>query len=339
VSLLTTLSDILRDRTGSVNQYVQRMDEQVVINPFLHPDATAYVRIAESMPDATLVNHLSKCQIVGFTDWAAMHDGTSLWDGLYTDIIKPLKKRDFHFVFHLGDVTNKMVYDIDEVLDIIGDYSTYGKVTLMLDNDEAGNLWSKLNGPDPDTVGTAYGSPRASEKYQFLFNTMRVDSLVVVHGYNVEQLSREGRFALSGMPPISSNPARAKTLFSSGYGMGLLLQLGPWHCMALGLAFSGAGREGSGASVEVSGVESAGTGGASADTGGEASGTGIGLSGTGVGLSGAGVGLCGAGVGLSGAGGGLSGAGGELSGAGGEPSDDLDTSKLMTYLHDWISIL
>ncbi len=285
VSLLTTLSDILRDRTDSVNQYLQRMDEQVVINPFLHPDATAYVRIAESMPDATLVNHLSKCQIVGFTDWAAMQDGTGLWDGLYTDVIKPLKKRDFHFVFHLGDVTNKVVYDIDEVLDIIGDYSAYGKVTLMLDNEEAGGLWSKLNGSDTDTVHAAYGSPRASEKYRSLFNTMRVDSLVVVHGYNVVQLSGEGRFALPGMPPLNSDPARGKTLFSSGYGMGLLLALGPWHRMGLGLAFAGAG----------------------------------------VGMEVAGAGVVGSGAGVTGVG----------SGA----SDDLNTSKLIAYLQDWINIL
>jgi len=164
------------------------------------------------------------------------------------------------------------------VLDIIGDYSAYGKVTLMLDDEEAGGLWSKLNGSDTDTVYAAYGSARASEKYRSLFNTMRVDSLVVVHGYNVVQLSREGRFALPGMPPLRSDPARGKTLFSSGYGMGLLLALGPWHCMGFGLAFAGAGM-------------------------------------------------------------GVAGAGAEATGVGSGASDDLNTSKLMAYLQDWINIL
>jgi len=243
ISLLSTLEGILREHAGPVDQYLRQMDEEVVTNPFIDPAATAYVRIATSMPDQTLIDRLGTCQIIGFMDWAAMHDGTGVWDGLYTDVIKPLKKRDFHFVFHLGDVANKMVYDIDEVLDIIGDYSAYGKVTLILDNDEAGVLWNKLNGPNPDTANAAYGSPKASEKYRFLFNTMTIDSLVILHGYSAVQLSREGKLALPGMPPPGNAVTNDRIRFCAGYAMGLLLQLGPWQCMALGLALAGAHAE------------------------------------------------------------------------------------------------
>src|ERR1700744_741380 len=45
----------------------------------------------------------SSCPIIEFADWAAVSDASGFWDGLYSDVIKPLKRRDFQFLFHLGD--------------------------------------------------------------------------------------------------------------------------------------------------------------------------------------------------------------------------------------------
>jgi hypothetical protein len=140
----------------------------------------------------------------------------------------------------LGDVERKLVFDIDEVLDIIGDYGAYGKATLMLTNDEAGILWSKLNGDNPGTGVTGSGSQRASEKYHFIYNTMKIDTLVVLHGYSAVQLSRDGQVVQPGKPPAGNSiVVNARTRFSAGYQIGLLLQLETWYCIALGLAVLG----------------------------------------------------------------------------------------------------
>jgi hypothetical protein len=148
-------------------------------------------------------------------------------------------KRDLHFIFHLGNVAKKLVFDIDEVLDIIGDYASHGKVTLILSNDEAGNLWNKLNGCSSDVSGA--GSPLTKEKYQFIFNTMRIDFLAVIQGNSAVQLSREGEVVLPGRPLVRySEPANARARFSIGYQMGLLLQLKTWDHIALGLTVLGA---------------------------------------------------------------------------------------------------
>lgn len=120
------------------------------------------------------------CASIEFADWAGVHDGSGLWDGLYSDVIKPLRKRDFNFLFRLGDVAEKPVSQIDEVLDIIGDYASFGKVTLALAAHEADTLWNRLNGISTITFTEDTVSPAAGERYRFLFNTMRIDSLLIL---------------------------------------------------------------------------------------------------------------------------------------------------------------
>ena len=182
---------------------------------------------------------LSNCPIVEFADWAAVDDASEFWDGLYSDVIKPLKKQDYQFIFHLGDVTKKLVFETDEVLDIIGNYSSCGKVTLMLDDHEADNLWSRLNGRSPEVFSAEFGSPEARERYLFLFNTMKIDALLVLHGCHALLFSRDGLLNLAGDSPVSiPEPLNTRDRFSAGYQIGLLLQLDIPHCVALGAAVS-----------------------------------------------------------------------------------------------------
>jgi hypothetical protein len=241
VSMLSALAGIIRDFNVPVDQYLAQIGEPMITDPFQSNTPTGALKIPGTMSGNERRILFSSSPIVEFTDWVAVENASGLWDGLYREVIKPLKKRDFHFIFHLGNVANKRINDIDEALDIIGDYSTYGRVMLILDNDEAGNLWSKLNGHIPDAFIPGPGFPRAGEKYHFIFNTMNIDSLVVLHGYNAVKLSREGQVVLPGRPPDGNSEVMdARARFSAGYQLGLLLQLGTWYCMALGLAVLGA---------------------------------------------------------------------------------------------------
>ena len=133
----------------------------------------------------------SSWPVIEFPDWAGESNASDFWDGLYTDVVKPLKKRDLQFVFRLGDVSKRLSFEIDEALDIMGDYATYGKVLLKLDCREADNLWGKLNGYNAVSL-CDFGSPQARERYLFLFNTMSIDLLLVVDGSRTLQFSRGG---------------------------------------------------------------------------------------------------------------------------------------------------
>lgn len=131
----------------------------------------------------------SSWPVIEFPDWAGVSNASDFWDGLYKDVVKPLKKRDIQFIFHLGDVSKKRSFEIDEALDIMGDYSSYGKVMLKLDSHEADCLWCKLNGHES---GTFFDRGASEERYRLLFKTMSIDSLLVVEGGRALQFSREG---------------------------------------------------------------------------------------------------------------------------------------------------
>jgi hypothetical protein len=180
-------------------------------------------------------------RIVEFADWATMDNASDRWQRLYSETIRPLKRRDFRFIFHLGDVTGKQVFAVDEALDIIGDYSSCGHVTLILDAHEAGILWCMLNGRDPRADLAGRGSATTGkERYRFLFNTMNIDSLIILQGGRAMYFSREGQFALSSPSPSGIlTIINARTRFSIGYQLGLLLRQDHPCNVALGLAASG----------------------------------------------------------------------------------------------------
>lgn len=180
------------------------------------------------------------CVIIEFAEWASVHNASDYWDGLLSDVIRSLNKRDFEFIFYLGDPTKKFVFETDEILDIISEYSSCGKVTLVLDEGEAGKLWSILNGWNPGSTHFSYRSQRAIEKYISIFNTMNIEVLVIFSIDRTIVLSKKQRFEFVGRS--LNNVIKLKHVrncFDAGYQLGLLLRLEVPHCIALGLTISG----------------------------------------------------------------------------------------------------
>jgi hypothetical protein len=182
---------------------------------------------------------LSDCSIIEFADWTTV-DASGFWDRLYCDVIKPLNRRDFQFIFHLSDTMKKLVFEIDEILDILDDYSSHGTVTLVLQEDEAVRLWCSLNGQNAGDFNSGFGSPQETkEKYLFLYNTIRIDSLLILHGTHAMAFSQDWQFNLAARSLNSTHePLLAVDSFAAGYQFGLLLQLQIPHCIALGMAVS-----------------------------------------------------------------------------------------------------
>ena len=281
-SVLSTLAGAVVEQSVPIGQYLQQLRGHQIINPFRYP---GNLRIGDPIPDEFLgkcgirrliVDHvhfgpavqdpgaiLSGCSVVELTDWTRLVDNRA-WDKLYAQWIKPIKRRDFQFIFHLGDVADKPVFGIDEVLDIIGDYSSCGQVTLVLDMHEADTLWYRLNGARPGKSlpganpgegltgahpgsgafsGCGSSASTAQDRYRwlFLFNTMSIDFLVVLQAGHAMQFSRDGQFNLAGPPPAGiGGVIDTRIRFSAGYQLGLLLQLDAPHCTVLGWAVAGA---------------------------------------------------------------------------------------------------
>lgn len=164
---------------------------------------------------------ISGCQIIQFADWTKTRNATDYWDGLFSDIIRSLKKQDLEFLFHLGDTSMLPGFEVDEILDIMGDYSAYGRVTLILDEQEADGLLKHVNALKP------------TNKYQFLFNTLGVDVLLIFSGNGTVLFSGDWQFDFGG---LMNNCDRF--CFNAGYQLGLLMHLEIPQCIVLGLAVS-----------------------------------------------------------------------------------------------------
>ncbi|HJP63088.1 MAG TPA: hypothetical protein VJ844_06575 [Mucilaginibacter sp.] len=183
----------------------------------------------------------SNCRTIAFDDWATISGASVLWDGLLTDVIKPLGKTDLEFIFYLGDPMKKLSFEVDEALDIISTFSLHGKVTFALDENEAVNLWMKLNGVQPGTEIAEQSSSDLKKKYFSIFRTISVAQLLIYSADDAILYSDNQQFVLS-RKKVDHNieiASDARQNFIAGYSIGSLMRLDIGHCIALGLIVFG----------------------------------------------------------------------------------------------------
>jgi hypothetical protein len=181
------------------------------------------------------------CRTIAFDDWATLSGASVLWDGLLTDVIKPLGKTDLEFIFYLGDPTKKLSFEVDEALDIISAFSLHGKVTFALDENEAIRLWMILNGVQPGSLVAEQSPADLKKKYFSIFRTMSIANLLI-YSANDAILYAEGQQFVMLRKKVDYNieiAADARQNFIAGYSIGVLMQLDIGHCIALGLIVFG----------------------------------------------------------------------------------------------------
>ena len=183
---------------------------------------------------------LEQCKVISFARWANSEDASQLWDRLRTNVIKPIGRKDFEFIFYLGDMEQKPVYEIDEILDIISEFSSSGRVTLVLTDREATTLWKRLNGKG-DNLELSFAGINDHE-LRYIFNTIKIERLLVyAPDHRITILSRGGVMEMSGPHLHHTNTQySAQNYFDAGYILGLLLQLSTAHCAAIGLTLASA---------------------------------------------------------------------------------------------------
>jgi hypothetical protein len=183
-----------------------------------------------------LTEYFSHCSIIQFADYVSVKDAAGFWDGLFTNVIKEAcDKQTMDFIFQLGDITGRRVFEVDEVLDVIGQYSKRGSVSLVMDEQEALKLWDLLCGINYE--------PSPKEKFQLQFGTMTIDYLLIFYNNGVLLCTKEGQSEFAGRSwnNIHTYP-HSREFFLAGYRLGLLLHLTIPHAIVLGLAVSGAYR-------------------------------------------------------------------------------------------------
>ncbi len=179
------------------------------------------------------------CWVIAFSDWAIVNRASELWQGLLFDVIKPLDRKDYSFIFHLGDPSKKPGYEVDKILDIISDFSFHGQVTLILTQHEATRLWMILQDQN-DEIASAE-MPGLTEKYQFIFDTLHISHLLIYAADHATLITDQQQYQFSGRSFGNTKLSNeVKDNFNAGYSLGLLLQLEISQCVALGFTISGA---------------------------------------------------------------------------------------------------
>lgn len=182
------------------------------------------------------------CRMVGFDNWAAMSSASSVWDGLLSDVIKPLERNDLEFLFYLGDPVEKLSFQVGEALDIVSDFSQNGQVTFALDEGEAINLWKMLNGVGKDVSLGEQTYVDFRRKYYSIFRTMDIARVLIYSASTAMVFTAKEQFAITRKivdHEIEVAPD-ARLNYIVGFSTGLALGLSMAHCIALGLIVFGA---------------------------------------------------------------------------------------------------
>jgi hypothetical protein len=190
---------------------------------------------------ADLSELFRSCRTIAFNDWTNVTNSSDLWSGLLSDVIRPLQKNDLDFIFYLGDPAEKLFYQVDEILDIISEFSKHGRVTFCLDQSEAVKLWMVLNGEHPYSAPRSFTQGDLKRKYFSIYRTMAVDQLLIYSANDALVYCEDQPFMLT-RKIVDHNIEVAKDArdnFVAGFTVGLILQLTIKYCIALGLIVFG----------------------------------------------------------------------------------------------------
>lgn len=189
---------------------------------------------------------VEKSKLVALVDWANLPHATDLWQGFLNDVIKPIGNNDQYFLFDLCDPSKKSGSQIRKALNLISQFSKYGKVILGLNENEANILWSALNRFGPASTKNIE-IPSLETVGYFIFRKMNIDTLLIhpldrtLVFKNQKQSKKQSIITLQGQ--IIKNP-KVQTgggdNLNAGFCLGLLAGLEIQYCMLLGMATSGA---------------------------------------------------------------------------------------------------
>ena len=137
------------------------------------------------------------------------------------NVIMPLKRSDFNFIFYLGDTTKKLSFEVDEFLDIICDFSVYGRVTLVLDEQNIDNLWAMFFGRN------AYSNisivPGLREKCRTVYDLINIEHVLIESFPTTILFSRQQQFEIEARESLGISNIDRKH-FDVGYMLGYFLK-------------------------------------------------------------------------------------------------------------------
>jgi hypothetical protein len=186
-------------------------------------------------------------KLYALVDWANLPEATDLWQGFLDDIVHPRGKCDQYFFFDLCDPSKRSAQQIDEMLDLISDFSAYGKVTLGLNENEANKIWMALTGHDYSLANEHVEIPSLQMVGYFIYRAMDIDTLLIHPIDRTLVFKNQNKFKKQSVIELKGHVVTEPKVLTgggdnlnAGYCLGLLAGFEVHQCMLLGMAASGA---------------------------------------------------------------------------------------------------
>lgn len=191
--------------------------------------------------------------LLAFVSWANIKHCTDIWNGFLENIVANLAPieanastkyfsrnkfqqpdddvfgmRHKNFFFDLANVEKRNKEEIFEVLELIGRYSQYGRVSLSMNEDEARYIFSLTN----DTE-----EPSLSLLTQSILSKYHIKQIFVHTSQDAFLVQKNHVYEVKGKPSIHKRVSSGeRDNFNAGVCLGLLLDLLPEQSLALGMA-------------------------------------------------------------------------------------------------------
>jgi hypothetical protein len=240
-SSMDTKCDVISLQNPGDSTAIEFTDGKIILSELSAFSSYDWKFIKNSARINDIRKAIMQSKIIAFVDWVNLPYASEIWEGILDDIIKPSGRHDFDFLFDLCDPSKKTTEQIDEILDTIGDFSSYGKVTLGLNENETLKIWAAIRGVNCDDPIEKTRIPAVKLAGRELYKALKIDRLlvhpidrtIVYHG--LEEIELSGRVVKQ--PKVLTGGGDN---LNAGYCLGLLLNLPIQQCMLLGMAASGA---------------------------------------------------------------------------------------------------
>lgn len=234
-------STVLSISEPGVSNAIEFEDGKIILSHLSVFDTYDWNHIRNSAKFTDITNAISKSNLLAFVDWVNLPQATSIWRGVLHDCIAPTRNQDRIFLFDLCDPSKKSRSEIREVAELISSFSTYGRVVLGLNENEATILWHALCEYDYTTISGEPIVPVLDKMAEAIFNSMNLD-ILLIHPKDRTLVIQKNRkpIELTGYtirePKVLTGGGDN---LNAGFCWGLLNKFSTEECMILGMAASG----------------------------------------------------------------------------------------------------
>jgi hypothetical protein len=192
-------------------------------------DCVTYDSLIKILGEDGLLNTIADADIAAFVDWTMVPGFTGILEGILRQILPRLPTRERLFFFDLADPAKRQVSELRELFELIREYSSYGRVNLGLNRNEARQVAAaiELRLPDDSPLDILADQLRRS---------LNIDA-VVVHMRDRAGCAEASNDALEIRIPVCERPlvsTGAGDHFNAGYLFGISAGLSTSEAVSLG---------------------------------------------------------------------------------------------------------